>query len=82
MSMRFLTVKLYDLGMLGERKQADMGIPVNENCTLVQEGARGAAYLDNGVVVVIWTITAEGDKKDRRAWAPLERLSTSYVTYF
>lgn len=35
LSMQFLTMKRYDLGIMGntKKKRAEIGIPVNENCT-------------------------------------------------
>lgn len=47
------------------KKQADMGIPVNEKRTLVREGARDGAYLDDVVVLVLWRITARREREGR-----------------
>lgn len=48
------------------KKQADMGIPVNEKRTLVREGARDGAYLDDVVGLVLWRITARRERERRQ----------------
>lgn len=49
------------------QNKTNMGIPVNDKCMLLREGAESCAYLDNVVsVVVIWKVTSmrEGEKKE------------------
>lgn len=61
--MQSLAIKLCDLSIMVQKKQADMGIPVNEKRTLVRKGARDGAYLDDIVDLVLWRITARRERE-------------------
>lgn len=62
LSVQSLAIELWDLSIMVHKKQADMGIPVNEKCTLVREGARDGAYLDDVVSLVLWTVVGRNFK--------------------
>lgn len=61
------------------KKQADMGIPVNEMCTLVREGARDGAHLNDVGRLILWRITARRERETTEGREHLHRIHLGHT---